>query len=437
MAFYQETKSMKGAVIGTIMPWTGGLSDIPAGWIICNGTEVEANLYPLLTQAIGDTYRQSGNSNLTGGFPFYDGNSTITLPNLTDGRTLMDVESDYFAGGSSPKDSPIEQDTDAGNLVIPFIGDNRDNNDIPTVFAGDKALKTDVEFDLPVSDRTGYGGNIRGNTIIDGIGEKIMYIGGRKLGHQHIRSHSHPGSYETISAASNNKPGGGVVPWDFIRMKWAYRIWNVTGEGDHSSAGGADGMRAIFRWYYADTNIELIDSGSVSAFNNISGWNNGPAGRSMGSGNVENPTINLSAQGLNARPFCNLNQWQHEYLNGGTEITMGQQGRELEVSDGYTNYYLSDGGNASYGTLTSNTLYEWTPFSGDPGTDSRSVVAHGHDPFIVEYDQGTLKPNTRIIANAEIPLATTLDNAINKSALEIQMNTSQPSLTCIYLIRAY
>ncbi len=437
MAFYQETKSMRGAVIGTIMPWTGGLSNIPDGWIICNGGEIESNLYPLLTQAIGDTYRLSGSSNLTGGFPFYDGNSTITLPNLTDGRTLMDMESDYFAGGSEPKDSPIEQDVDAGNLIVPFIGDNRDNNDIPRVFAGDKALKTDVEFTLPVEDRVGYGGNIRGNTIIDGIGEKVMYIGGRKLGHQHIRSHNHPGSYETVSFSTVGKPGGGVVPWDYIEMRWAYRIWNVESDGDHSASGGADGMRAIFRWFYSNTNIELVDSGSKSSFGNISGFGSGPAGRTLGSGNTENPPINLSAQGLNARPIANLNQWQHETLSDNVTVNMGQSGRNLEIPGGYTNYYISDGGSANYGTLTSNNLYEWTPFGGGVGQQSRSVIAHGHDPFVVEYQQGTLKPNTRLIANAEIPIETELDNAINKSALEIQMNTSQPSLTCIYLIRAY
>ena len=432
MSFYQETKSMRGAVIGTIMPWTGGLSKIPDGWIICNGTEVESNLYPLLTQTIGDTYRLSGDTNLTGNFPFYDGNSTITLPNLTDGRTLMDMEAKYFAGGAEPRDSPPEQDADAGNLIIPFIGDNRDNNDIPRVFAGDKALKTDVEFTLPVEDRVGYGGNIRGNTIIPGIGEKVMYIGGRKLGHQHIRAHNHPGSYETVSFANNSQPGGGVVPWDYIQMRWAYRIWNVTGEEEHSSAGGADGMRAIYRWFYKNTSIELIDGSSKSSFGNISGFGAGPRGRTLGSGNVENPTINLSAQGLNARPICNLNQWQHEYHSDNTTITMGAGGRNLEIPDGYTNYYQDpEGGNNPYGVITSNITSAWTPGG------EFSVVAHGHDPFVVEYQQGTLKPNTRLIANAEIPIETELDNAINKSALEIQMNTSQPSLTCIYLIRAY
>lgn len=71
------------------------------------------------------------------------------------------------------------------------------------------------------------------------------------------------------------------------------------------------------------------------------------------------------------------------------------------------------------------------------GFDDPNLLAHGHDPFQIVYTQGTLKPNSRLTANANIPLQTTLDNAINVGALEITMNTRQPSLTCVYIIRAY
>ena len=54
--FYQESKTAKGAAIGTIMPWGGGITSIPKGWIICDGQYVNAGEYPLLTQTIGDTY---------------------------------------------------------------------------------------------------------------------------------------------------------------------------------------------------------------------------------------------------------------------------------------------------------------------------------------------------------------------------------------------
>ena len=59
MSFYQEIKTAKAAAIGTIMPWVGNISDIPDGWIVCDGTQVSAKDFPLLARAIGDTYNLS------------------------------------------------------------------------------------------------------------------------------------------------------------------------------------------------------------------------------------------------------------------------------------------------------------------------------------------------------------------------------------------
>jgi hypothetical protein len=421
MAFYQETKTMRAAVIGTIMAWTGGLSSIPDGWIICDGSTLEAKRYPLLVQAIGDTYNTLA-SNLGGGFPNYTGN--FVLPNLTDGRMLMDIEPDYFVGGNNPRPGVIDNDQDAADIITPFIGDNIDNG-VPVVFSGANSLKTDVVFTLNV--RSGYGGNISGNTIIDGSGEKTVYIGGRKLGHEHIRPHGHPGQYPSISFTDANRPGGGVVPWDYIQQRWGYRIWNNTG-GDRVSFGGADELATIWEWTYRDTNIYLIDESSHGSFGNISGFGNGIAGRTVGSANAENPPINLSASQCRRYPIATaLATWQHETLNPGDTINYGQGGNTLSVPSGLRNYYF-DGDGGRYETLTSNTAGNF---------DDPNLVAHGHDPFVVTYDQSNLKPNSRIQATANIPLETTLDNAINVGALEINMNTQQPSLTCVYIIRAY
>ena len=414
---------MKAAVIGTIMAWTGGLSNIPDGWIICDGTEKKASDYPLLVQAIGDTYN-NGPSNLGGAFPNYTQASTFVLPNLTDGRHLMDIEPDYFAGGSQAKSNSIDSDPDAANLIVPLIGENTDggNEAITTVFAGDKALKTDVEFTLNV--REGYGGNIRGNTVIDGIGERTVYVGGRKLGHTHIRSHTHSGSYDTVNNATRSRPGAGVVPWDKIEMRWGYRAWNNTEFSD--TTGGVDEITAIYRWYYSDTDIELVDASNMGSLGSISGFGQGLDGRSLAATNSENPPINLSAQSVVRTPLTSLEDWQHRVLSGGSTVNFAQGGGTLSVPSDQKNYY---GGDTSrvFGTLLSNSADDFA---------STSLVAHGHDPFVVEYDQGTLKPNSRLVANATIPTAT-LDNAINVGALEIIMNTNQPSLTCVYIIRAY
>ena len=64
-------------------------------------------------------------------------------------------------------------------------------------------------------------------------------------------------------------------------------------------------------------------------------------------------------------------------------------------------------------------------------------MIHSHDPFSVIFDQNSLKPQSRLTADVNIPVTTVLDNVSNVGALEISMNTSQPSLTIVYIIRAY
>jgi hypothetical protein len=49
-----------------------------------------------------------------------------------------------------------------------------------------------------------------------------------------------------------------------------------------------------------------------------------------------------------------------------------------------------------------------------------------------------MRPNTSIVIDVEAPNANlNLDNASNRGALQVNFNTSQPSLTCVYIIRAY
>ena len=101
--FYQETRTAKAATIGTIMPWTGGLTSVPKGWVICDGQALKASDYPLLAQTIGDSYN-AGLTDFGGNFPNYNG--SIKLPNLN-GKTLIDIEPEYFAneaaGGREPR----------------------------------------------------------------------------------------------------------------------------------------------------------------------------------------------------------------------------------------------------------------------------------------------------------------------------------------------
>lgn len=405
--FYQESKKAKAAVIGTIMPWTGALSNIPDGWIICDGSTLPAREYPLLVQAIGDTYN-AGNSNLGGAFPNYTGE--FVLPDLNN-RVLMDIEEAYFAervlgGTGDSKDT----DADARSIISPFIGDNTDNG-IPVVFTD---VYTDVVFTL--NDRAGYAGRISGNTMIPGEGTRTVYIGGRKLGTSHMRSHSHSGSYETIANADPTRPGEGVIPYDNVNTYWYMAAADTIG----NIFGPDTGAQYWFRY--------RLDEGSWGDVENRSGFGSGSPGRVLARCRSELPPVNLTPQRVLKTPIQNTLLSPGPQLDEGEIVEYSIGGNTLTVPAGFRNYYPDISAVGNFGTFVSNTADTW---------DDQDLQAHNHDPFDVEFDTNSLKPQSSITAAANIPATTVLDNATNIAALQIDMNTSQPAVVCIYLIRAY
>jgi len=428
MSFYQSIRQMKAAVIGSIIPWSGPLSGIPDGWIVCDGSAPDAKDYPLLVQAIADTYNE-GTSNLGGGFPNYTGE--FKLPDLLGGRALVDIEGSYFApsaaGGTG---NVIDTDAGARPLIEPFIGENTDNG-INTVF---NDVTTDVVFTL--NDRNGYVGAISGNEAVPGQGERSIFIGGRKLGHQHIRNHQHPGTYETIASPTSQRPGLGVIPYDNITMTVNYAAYDETSDILDLFGDSVDTVRIGLEWYKEDT--ELVDNGSLAEVvsEGYSGYGLGSPGRTVGRINSENPPINLSAGNLSDSPLAVWGEWQplpstpstgRPLLSEDDEIPYGLFGEVFTIPDGFRNFYPDQLSSGAYGTFVSN--------EGSDFLDS-SIQAHVHDPFQVVYDQNSLKPQPRLNSSLNVPNAT-LDNTSNAGSLQINMNTAQPTLTCVYIIRAY
>lgn len=120
MAGYNVIKTQRALPIGSVQPWGGNLSEIPNGWLLCNGAEIEASDYPLLARILRDTY---GGTNFSGDFPNYSG--TFRLPQ-TNNRALADISTDYFGTYSSTTGlipSPIDNGT-ALTKVSAYIGDS-------------------------------------------------------------------------------------------------------------------------------------------------------------------------------------------------------------------------------------------------------------------------------------------------------------------------
>jgi len=410
--FYQSSKTARAAAIGTIMPWTGGIGNVPNGWIVCEGS-VLAVEYPLLAQAIGDTYN-GGVSTFAGTFPAYTGQ--IKLPDLND-KTLMDIESSYF-GGSAPR--VIDQSTTAANLITPIVGQESDNigRGISNVF-NDKY--TDIIFDLSPTDRLGYSGKIKGNTIIPGEAEKVVYVAPRKLSRNHLTAHSHPGSYPTIRLTPELRPGKGVIPYSNITLTRTYTFSTTTQD-------------KVFPGYYLVLNPQ--SQGDV----NKSGWGIGQPGRTVAGCLRESPPYNMKPQNVGSTPISTT--LLSPRLTGPTtaggvvNVPYGISGANVSVPAFTKNYY--DGFSQNFNIFANVGQQDMTRTSAPGGSDPTLVVAHDHDEIQITFVQGTTKPaSTLNVDSLVVSPNLVLGNAENKGALQINFNTSQPSMSCLYIIRAY
>ena len=388
--FYQESKTAKAAAIGTIMPWGGGITSIPKGWVICDGQFVDASAYPLLTQTIGDTYN-TGTSSLAGNFPSYTG--TILLPNLND-KALMDLETDYFGTGGSSTGRDADKDTDALTLLSNKIGTHQSQS-IVTSFTN---VYTDIVFSLPSTDLTDYQGKIKGNTKTDGEGTKVVYIAPRKLGRKHIVSHTHPGNYETMSVSNEMRPGRGVIPFGDVEYTVRFQAtdnetgstkgdtfyWGWTDDADAWHDGGdkwwetannfvAPGISVgdhqnqqvsdpVTGWYPSGTQNEpyVAGDGSYGSDNHLYqlwwpddtmtdtpiGINDGATGVVLAKVEATPPPYDMKPIGVTNTPITDKFIVTPDHPNGpridsSTEYKYGLGGGPVNVPDGYRNYYLA------------------------------------------------------------------------------------------------
>jgi microcystin-dependent protein len=143
MAGYNVIKTQRALPIGSSQPWGGNVSEIPNGWLLCNGAELNASDYPLLARILRDTY---GGTNFTGNFPNYSG--TFRLPQ-TNNKSLADISTSYFGVYDSTNGiipSPLDN-SDALTVVQDFLGDS-----VPGFEPGDLGppnvinAKTDLNF---------------------------------------------------------------------------------------------------------------------------------------------------------------------------------------------------------------------------------------------------------------------------------------------------
>lgn len=132
MASYNTVRTAEAQPIGSVVPWVGKLTEIPPGWLVCNGQELDAADYPLLARILQTTY---GGANLSGDFPNYTG--TFKLPNVNQ-KGLADICTEYFTNNQTTPgaDQPtLNIDTgEALTIIAPYIGSEGDINAPSTTF---------------------------------------------------------------------------------------------------------------------------------------------------------------------------------------------------------------------------------------------------------------------------------------------------------------
>lgn len=134
MADYGAIRTMKGLPIGSVQPWVGPLTQIPKGWLLANGAELQSKEYPLLARVLKDTY---GGVNFSGGFPNYAG--TFRLP-PTNQKGLADINISYFSDDPLLRNNKMDT-AKAAAIVQQYIGDIGDLGTPSTIFAN-----TDMNF---------------------------------------------------------------------------------------------------------------------------------------------------------------------------------------------------------------------------------------------------------------------------------------------------
>lgn len=197
---YSTIKSMKTAKIGTIMPWAGdgndgfALSNLPKGWITCDGLLKPAARYPLLVAQIGDTYGAS--DDFGGDFPDYEG--SFRVPNMTL-KMPIDLEPEYLFktkyqyGAIDAYQQLVGSPFDGAPLIGGF-----GSISLTTPIVTNISAQCDIDFTVDAS--LVMVGKMTNITIAPPDFSTTVYTINRKLGINHTPSHAHPGTYSRATA---------------------------------------------------------------------------------------------------------------------------------------------------------------------------------------------------------------------------------------------
>lgn len=469
MASYNRLKSTKIAPIGTILPWGGSskagenLENLPNGWIVCNlsNAVLLAADYPLLAAVLGNQYgpfpdEGSGltigeNFGIVNDFPY---NKDLTngqhvdqfgLPNLNQ-LALVDIEDLRGANGNSSSITMNDVDKSRqptnNNTILSYIGRNTN------AIAPPNLIDSNVNISFTIEKSNQLSGKITGMGLSDPAYFDTIFVVPRKLGIQHTPVHSHrpdqggeftgvesrgenlmeflpgmadygdhgPNDYEiaepdspdnTDVRAQSFKPGAIDLTWydpdapqDYNVIGSSRKYFEIT-ENFFPLAGD----RTIPR---SRTTLQHTNTGAIA----------GPGG---------NDTDGVgSSMYTGAFPPAGYYTGERNYY-ATTDIPAFNRGSTMPLVN------IEDTADNSINTAVTDT-YTTTLNHSEEAWSSNNLRSHTHDAFEITMGTGLRIPDSMQINNIQTSSAVPVDV---DTALTIQMNPNTPSLTIMYIIRAF
>ena len=433
MPSYNRIKATKASPIGTIMPWTGSTSSsdltpdaIPKGWIVCNGAQLQAKIYPVLAQILGNLYgpvTEPGQPfiGISNSYPNYNDDDVFNLPTLNQ-TVPIDLEGNLL----TPQELSV-----VGQYISlnGFEGDQAPSNVLSYI---------DATFSAAVDSQ--LAGKIKGITIEPPSYFDTIRTIPRKLGVEHTATHTHPrppdGFYPSVEIG-----GGYLGLFDAGYFEVASSEYTT---GSDTGATAAEPLAdrydpGVVTWTAYDPAVD-----SLPNLNTHRHYGN--------SSNVipQVPSVPRTVQAYGQTvSYQDDNSCIVPVQQPAVTAPFPPPGTYL----GQRNYYVSDqvpierrgsgvippatDPNDYYGAVGAGRDYPYPTtlsHNGDAFT-ANSLGSHNHFTIDIAMTQGQMNiPTTLLINNMTTGNIEPID--VDRS-LSVQVNPNTPSLVTLYIIRAY
>lgn len=460
MASYNRIKATKIAPIGTIMPWCGGSrsgdspDNVPTGWIVCNSSSrgLYAADYPILARIIKNTYgpvpetpsEQIGvNLGIVNDFPYNPPDTdpnhdptkfvdTFDLPNLNQ-IALIDIEASRI-------------DTEDLFVIGQYLSENGsdEGSQSPTL----KNSDVDLIFDVEPSNN--LAGRITGITMDDPIYFDTVYVYPRKLGVDHTPQHGHrPAStnefdqFTSVFATGTNvlefQPGTALQN----DLQQTTSVTPIGNRGVNSFAHTFRPGTAEITWYDPnDGGISLVLGDTRQVIS--TGLNLVPQVQQRNipvSFKIENGYVDDGSAISNIQRDAHTGTFPPAGRYSGrrnfyASPDIPDYHRGVNMPETYVNDPIYDPSVQSQpiNTNVTNTYTTTLNHDNEPWA-SIGLRSHAHDSMEITMNRGSLGIPTTLLVN-DVSTGTTTPVSVD-TALNVTLNPNTPSLTIMYIMRAF